>query len=96
MQQDYRLCSGEWRNWYTRTTQNRVPNGLRVRFPPRPPRIGVLKQIIDKGSAMAGLASFAVDVNNTSVENKNLPTNKLKELVCGIDIGQVHKAALED
>lgn len=45
---------------------------------------------------MAGLASFAVDVNNTSVENKNLPTNKLKELVCGIDIGQVHKAALED
>ncbi len=28
---------GEWRNWYTRTTQNRVPYGLRVRFPPRPP-----------------------------------------------------------
>lgn len=28
---------GEWRNWYTRTTQNRVPPGVWVRFPPRPP-----------------------------------------------------------
>ena len=24
-----------WRNWYTRTTQNRVPKGVRVRFSPR-------------------------------------------------------------
>src|SRR5579862_745863 len=30
---------GEWRNWYTRTTQNRVPQGLWVQVPPRPPRI---------------------------------------------------------
>ncbi len=28
---------GEWRNWYTRTTQNRVSHDLRVRVPPRPP-----------------------------------------------------------
>ena len=28
---------GEWRNWQTRTTQNRVPKGVRVRLPPRPP-----------------------------------------------------------
>ncbi len=33
------ITAGEWRNWYTRTTQNRVPYGLRVRFPPRPPRM---------------------------------------------------------
>ena len=31
--------TGKWRNWYTRTTQNRVPYGLRVRFPPCPPKI---------------------------------------------------------
>ncbi len=24
----------EWRNWYTRTTQNRFPQGLRVQVPP--------------------------------------------------------------
>jgi hypothetical protein len=24
----------EWRNWQTRTTQNRVPSGVRVQFPP--------------------------------------------------------------
>ena len=24
----------EWRNWQTRTTQNRVPSGVWVRFPP--------------------------------------------------------------
>jgi hypothetical protein len=28
---------GEWRNWYTRATQNRVPYGLWVQVPPRPP-----------------------------------------------------------
>ena len=27
---------GEWRNWHTRTTQNRVPKGMWVRLPPRP------------------------------------------------------------
>ena len=26
-----------WRNWYTRTTQNRVPSGLRVQVPPAAP-----------------------------------------------------------
>ena len=31
------LFKGEWRNWYTRTTQNRVPYGLWVQVPPRPP-----------------------------------------------------------
>ena len=24
----------KWRNWQTRATQNRVPTGMRVRFPP--------------------------------------------------------------
>ena len=27
----------EWWNWYTRTTQNRVPHGLRVQVPPPAP-----------------------------------------------------------
>ena len=27
---------GEWRNWNTRTAQNRIPQGLRVQIPPRP------------------------------------------------------------
>ncbi len=27
----------EWRNWYTRTTQNRVSQGMRVRLPPPAP-----------------------------------------------------------
>src|SRR5574340_61713 len=31
----YTFSSGpKWRNWQTRTTQNRVPSGLWVRFPP--------------------------------------------------------------
>ena len=29
----------EWRNWQTRTTQNRVPSGVRVQLPPWPPRV---------------------------------------------------------
>ncbi len=37
LQKYLRYFLGEWRNWYTRTTQNRVPYGVRVRFPPRPP-----------------------------------------------------------
>ena len=28
----------EWWNWYTRTTQNRVPSGLRVQVPPPAPK----------------------------------------------------------
>lgn len=40
--------AGEWRNWYTRTTQNRVPYGLRVRFPPRPPFKNRLKESVFK------------------------------------------------
>lgn len=35
---------GVWRNWYTRTTQNRVPQGLRVRPPPRPPTVFKIKR----------------------------------------------------
>lgn len=31
-----KLIKGEWRNWQTRTTQNRVPYGMWVRIPPRP------------------------------------------------------------
>ena len=31
------MLRGEWRNWHTRTTQNRVPQGMWVRLPPRPP-----------------------------------------------------------
>src|SRR3989344_146422 len=27
---------GTWRNWYTRTAQNRIPQGLRVRVSPCP------------------------------------------------------------
>ena len=30
------MLGGEWRNWHTRTTQNRVPKGMWVRLPPRP------------------------------------------------------------
>ena len=30
------MLRGEWRNWHTRTTQNRVPQGMWVRLPPRP------------------------------------------------------------
>ncbi len=29
----------EWRNWQTRTTQNRVSSGVRVQLPPRPPTV---------------------------------------------------------
>ena len=29
---------GEWRNWETRTTQNRVLQEVRVRFSLRPPK----------------------------------------------------------
>ncbi len=29
----------EWRNWQTRTTQNRVPSGVRVQLPPWPPTV---------------------------------------------------------
>ena len=30
------LCEGMWRNWYTRTIQNRIPKGLGVRVSPCP------------------------------------------------------------
>ena len=29
----------EWWNWHTRTSEGRVPSGLRVRLPPRPSRM---------------------------------------------------------
>ena len=32
----------EWRNWQTRTTQNRVSSGVRVQLPPRPPMLDSL------------------------------------------------------
>lgn len=44
---------GVWRNWYTRTTQNRVPQGLRVRLPPRPPNILKTKLLTQNRMAQA-------------------------------------------
>ena len=37
----YKMARGpgvdRWRNWHTRTAQDRIPNGLWVRVPPGPP-----------------------------------------------------------
>ncbi len=56
------MVLGEWRNWYTRTTQNRVPYGLRVRFPPRPPHL-ILKALMKKSWLTSlGLSSLAVTI----------------------------------
>lgn len=44
----------EWRNWYTRTTQNRVPQGLRVQVPPPAPNY----------KPLAGAFCLAGDLNS--------------------------------
>ena len=38
----------KWRNWYTRTTQNRVPQGLRVQVPPSAQKYEDILRLSDK------------------------------------------------
>ena len=47
----------EWRNWYTRTTQNRVSQGVRVRVPP-PAQMN--KVLVILGPTATGKSSLAV------------------------------------
>jgi hypothetical protein len=45
----------EWRNWQTRTTQNRVPSGMWVQFPPSAPGIITLSPLkVEAGSVVNG------------------------------------------
>ena len=41
-----------WRNWYTRTTQNRVRKLMWVRLPPSAPAVASSVRCIDEGTAV--------------------------------------------
>jgi thioredoxin reductase (NADPH) len=42
-------AEGMWRNWYTRTIQNRIPKGLGVRVSPCPPSMDIFDAVIIGG-----------------------------------------------
>ncbi len=45
----------EWRNWYTRTTQNRVPSGLRVQVPSPAPWTYLMEVFIMQNRPRVGV-----------------------------------------
>ncbi len=54
-----------WWNWYTRTTQNRMPQGLRVRLP--------LEAQIERSESCTERYSFSLEKRRT--ESKRLPAS---------------------
>jgi tRNA dimethylallyltransferase len=73
----------EWWNWYTRTTQNRVPQGMRVQLPP--PAHMKPKVIVVLGQTATGKSDIAVDLAKQF--NGEVVSADSRQVYKGLDVG---------
>ncbi len=72
-----------WRNWYTRTTQNRVSQGVRVRPPPEAQMKPKVVAIV--GPTASGKTALSIDIARTF--NGEVVSADSRQVYRGMDLG---------